>query len=210
MSRKYNDDVGRKKMSVDCHKTISAGVLVDVEAAGEALERLKTDENVSDLERIFKAQYERIARVIAGVIRDRARAEELAVDVFLKWSHTPKAQGEQAEGWLYRAAVRVGLNELRREVRRNRYEALFGFLNLGRKSPTPEEIRAEKEEHERVRLVLSAMRPRQAELLILRSNGFSYEELASMLSLNSASVGTLLSRAELAFRKAYINRYGKK
>jgi len=54
------------------------------------------------------------------------------------------------------------------------------------------------------------MRPRQAELLILRSNGFSYEELASMLSLNSASVGTLLSRAEQAFRKAYINRYGKK
>jgi RNA polymerase sigma-70 factor, ECF subfamily len=50
---------------------------------------------------------------------------------------------------------------------------------------------------------------RQAELLLLRSHGLSYEELASTLHLNPASVGTLLARAQQAFRKEYINRYGK-
>ena len=36
-----------------------------------------------DLETIFHAQYKRMCRVIARVLRDPARAEELAVEVFL-------------------------------------------------------------------------------------------------------------------------------
>jgi RNA polymerase sigma-70 factor (ECF subfamily) len=45
-------------------------------------------------------------------------------------------------------------------------------------------------------------------MLILRSQVFSYEELAATLNLNPASVGTLLSRAQQAFRKEYTRRYG--
>ena len=78
---------------------------------------MDTGEARFDLETIFRAQYERIARVITGVIRDPARAEELAVEVFLKWSRNPQAQGDEAVGWLYRAAVRAGLDELRRAAR---------------------------------------------------------------------------------------------
>jgi RNA polymerase sigma-70 factor (ECF subfamily) len=57
--------------------------------------------------------------------------------------------------------------------------------------------------------VLSAIDERQAELLVLRSQGLSYDEVAAALDLNSASVGTLLSRAQQAFRKEYIKRYGE-
>jgi RNA polymerase sigma-70 factor, ECF subfamily len=159
-----------------------------------------------DLEAIFRAQYGRIARVIARVVRDHARAEELAVEVFLKLWRNERAQGENAEGWLYRVAVRAGLDELRRQARRARYESLIGFVPG---SLTPEEIHTAAEEQERVRLVLSAVEPRQAELLLLRSDGLSYEEVASALNLNPASVGTLLSRAQQAFRKEYIKRYGE-
>jgi RNA polymerase sigma-70 factor (ECF subfamily) len=53
------------------------------------------------------------------------------------------------------------------------------------------------------------MRPRQAELLVLRSDGLSYEELAAALHLAHGSIGTFLSRAEQAFRKEYIKRYGQ-
>ncbi len=197
-------------MPQTCHKPTSAGVVTDVDAVGEALGRVNADEAKSDLETIFKAQYERIARLIAGVIRDRARAEELAVDVFLKWSRHPGAHGEKAEGWLYRTAVRTGLNELRREMRRSRYESLFGFFTSGRKLPTPEDVRAANEEKDKVRIILGLLQPRQAELLVLRSNGLSYVELASTLGLNSASIGTLLARAEEAFRKEYTKRYGER
>ena len=203
-------------MGPDCHKTRPAGVVAVVGAPVEAIvdvtfnEGRLANETRFDLETIFHAQYTRIARVIARVIRDPARAEELAVEVFLKWSANPKANGDQAEGWLYRTAVRTGLNELRRETRRSRYERLFGFMPSGKApTPTPEDLRATKEQSQSVRIVLSAIQPRQAELLVLRSDGLSYDELASILELNPASVGTLLARAQQAFRKEYIKRYGE-
>lgn len=56
--------------------------------------------------------------------------------------------------------------------------------------------------------MLAALAPRQTELLILRASGLSYDELAAALELNPASVGTLLARAQRAFRKEYLNRYG--
>jgi len=159
-----------------------------------------------DLELVFRAQYGRIARVIASVVRDHAAAEELAVEVFLKWWRTPEAQGENAYGWLYRTAVRSALDELRRQNRRARFERLLAF---GRKPPTPEEVRASNEEQQRVRTVLSAMTARQAELLILRSQGLTYAEVAASLEINVASAGTLIGRAQRAFRKEYIKRYGE-
>jgi RNA polymerase sigma-70 factor (ECF subfamily) len=182
----------------------------NVDAAHEGIVEMSFNDAKFDLETVFKAQYGRIARVIAGVIKDRARAEELAVEVFLKWERTPTAQGEGTEGWLYRAAVRVALNELRRERLRIQYERLLGFVTRGRSGgATPHEIYAAQEDQHRVRLVLSVMKPRQAELLLLRSNDFSYEELASILNLNPNSVGTLLSRALEAFRKEFMERFGK-
>ena len=175
-------------------------------APSEAAAEMEAAETPFDIEVIFRAQYGRIARVIAGVVGDPARGEELAVEVFLKLWRNRKAQGEKTQGWLYRTAVRTGLDELRRRTRRTRYERLFGSV---RGTPTPEEIHAATEERERVRLVLSIVAPRQAELLLLRGHGLGYDAIASALGLNPASVGTLLSRAQRAFRKEYIKRYGK-
>jgi RNA polymerase sigma-70 factor (ECF subfamily) len=58
-------------------------------------------------------------------------------------------------------------------------------------------------------VVLVAIQARQAELLVLRTQGLSYDELACALNLKPASIGTFLSRAEQAFRKEYIKRYGQ-
>ena len=120
---------------------------------------------------------------------------------------SPQAQGAKADGWLYRVAVRKSLDELRRRTRRARYETLFGF---GPSVATPEDVRNVSEMQERVRFVLALVPRRQSELLLLHSHGFGYVELASALGLNPASVGTLLIRAQRAFRKEYIKRYGDK
>ena len=176
-----------------------------MDALSGALTETKPAAGSWDLDALFLAQYPRVARIIKRVIRDPGRAEELAVEVFLRWARDGKAGAANAEPWLYRTAVRIALNELRRQARQNRYEGLIGF----RKSPaTPEELHLVREEQERVRLLLNSMHRRQAELLVLRSQGLSYDELAVALGLNPASVGTLLSRAQKAFRKEYIDRYG--
>lgn len=170
-----------------------------------AIDPVETQAGSFDFEAFFHAHYERIARVIARVVGDHARAEDLAAETFWKLWRTPRAHGASAGGWLYRTAVRMALNDLRSGRRRRHYEA---FASDPQGLPTPEEAHAASEEREQVRQVLACLRDRQAELLVLRSSGLAYEELAAALDLNPASVGTLIARAQQAFRKEFIQRYG--
>ena len=156
-----------------------------------------------DFETLFHAHYCRIARTIARVVRDHARAEEIAVEVFWKFWRSSKApKDDRAGGWLYRTAIRMALDELRKHARRiaNESEA------RPRAIETPEDVHAAAQERDRVRLVLASLDARQSELLLLRSDGLSYNEIAGALELNPASVGTLLSRAQQAFRKEYVKQ----
>lgn len=122
-----------------------------------------------DIEMVFRVHYGRVTRVIRRVVSDSARAEELAVEVFLKLWRNQKAQGENIEGCLYRTAVRMGLDELRSRTRRARYEALLGPFLMSSPPATPEEIRCTNERQEKVRLTLAHIERRQAEFLLLRS-----------------------------------------
>lgn len=158
------------------------------------------------LDELFRAHYERIARVIGRVIHDQARAEELAVEVFLKWWRNPQAHGTLAEGWLYRTAVRQALDEFRRQTRRNRFEYLFSAFR--QPPPSPEFLYSLTARQEKVRAVLASLNRRQTALLLLRGEGLSYHELARSLNLNPNYVGSLLARAQDTFRKEYIKRYG--
>ena len=176
-----------------------------MEASHEAVREADARENPLDLEAIFEAQYRHIVRAIVLVIRDPGRAEELAVDVFLKWSRHRAAHGPNARGWLYRTAARVALDELRRQARRNKYDPEFSLPE----TPGPDAALAAGWEREKVRAVLAAIPTRSAEMLFLHGQGLDYQELAATLDLQSGSVGTLLRRAKQAFRKEYIKRYGE-
>src|SRR5205823_2122768 len=90
-----------------------------------------------DIESIFAAHYRHVARTIALVIGNRGRAEELAVDVFLKWAQNGAAAGPNHEGWLYRTAAKLAIDELRKQTRRARFDRLFQWM---RQPATPEEI----------------------------------------------------------------------
>ena len=175
-------------------------------APGNAVEPAVFDD-AFDFETFFRLHYERVARAVVRVVRDPARAEEITVEAFWKfWRNAKNFEGGHAVGWLYRTAVRMALDDLRRESRRIRHESQVGG---GQPGPTPEEAHRATEERDRIRLVLAALDARQAELLLLRSNELSYAEVAAALDLNPSSVGTLISRAQQAFRKEYVGRYGE-
>jgi RNA polymerase sigma-70 factor, ECF subfamily len=159
-----------------------------------------------DFDTVFQAQYQRIARVIVRIVKDPGRAEDLAVETFWRLLQRPPREGV-IEGWLHTTAVRLALDELRRRSRRDRYEQLFPFIRAPR---TPHELFSSTQEQGRVRRVLAALPRRQAELLILKNENVSYEDISRALSVKPASVGVLLSRAREAFRKEYVNRYGQR
>jgi RNA polymerase sigma-70 factor (ECF subfamily) len=167
---------------------------------------METGESRFDFEAFFHAHYARVARAVARVTGDPARAEDLAAEALWKLWRTPRAHGGAAAGWLYRTAIRLGLNELRGRARRGWYESLS--ITVGAVS-TPEEVHAAAEERDYVRAALAALDPRDAELLLLRAGGLAYHEVAAALEINPASVGTLLARAQRAFRKEYVSRYGE-
>jgi RNA polymerase sigma-70 factor, ECF subfamily len=176
-----------------------------VNSGAAVIEISSTDERQS-LEALFKTNYTRLARLVYRVIGDTGRAEEIASEVFWKYHRNRPPRDTNIEGWLYRTAVRSALDHVRAETRRSRYESLSP---PSESPPNPEQMMQIAEERARVRGVLAALRPEYAEILLLRSEGCSYAEVAAALELNPASVGTLLSRAEAAFRKQYEEQYGK-
>ena len=160
----------------------------------------------TDLGNLFHLHYPRIARAIARIVNDPSRAEELAADVFSRFLRTPQGSHTNPAGWLYRAAIRKGVDELRRQQRHEKYERLVSFFGI---APSPEQLHSAAQDQQHVRVVLATLKRRDAELLILRSEGLSYQETAEIVRLNETSIGTLLRRAQDAFRKEYVKRYGQ-
>jgi RNA polymerase sigma-70 factor (ECF subfamily) len=177
-----------------------------VDANTGQLADLSVSRSTFDFGAVFRSEYKRMTGVISRIIGDPARAEELAVEVFCRLWRRPNVQGPKAGGWLHRAAIRLALDELRRRSRREKYEALFSVF---RPQSTPEQIHLLTEKQRQVRATLSRLNRRDAELLLLRNDGLSYHEIAEVLDLNPASVGTLLSRAQKAFRQRYLKLYGQ-
>lgn len=179
---------------------------MSMDARSETLSEAAVPPDGADFGNLFHAHYPRIARVIARVVNDPGRAEELAVDVFWKFLHSARGRDTNVAGWLYRTAIRKGLDELRRHQRREKYERLLSYF-VG--VPSPEQLHGLAQDQRQVRTVLAILKPRDSELLILRSEELSYQEIALMLGLSERSIGTLLRRAQDAFRKEYVKRYGQ-
>ncbi len=137
---------------------------------------------------------------------ETSRAEECAAEAFWRLHSKPPRDSVNLEGWLYRTGVRLALDHLKRERRRARYESLTSFF---RQPPTPEQAVELSEERRKVRRALACLNAGQVSLILLRTEGRSYAEIAELLNLKPASVGTMLARAEAAFRKEYVNLYGK-
>ena len=168
----------------------------------------------ADFEAIFLEHFPRVAGILSRLTGDRDQAEELANQVFWRLYRDQRAlllSGNVA-GWLYRTATRAGIDALRAGTRRGRYERAAaldrGPDGLAEDSQLQNLVRAE--ERAGVRSVLSAMKPRQAQIILMRADGASYKELAEALNVAPSGIGTLLNRAEAEFRDRYLKLNGQK
>jgi RNA polymerase sigma-70 factor (ECF subfamily) len=159
---------------------------------------------------LFQEHYPRIVGMLARLTGDRGHAEEVAADVFCKIATRPGlADLEDLTAWVYRVATNAGLDAVRSNARRRRREREAGVESI-RVAPGKGALDEllQQERCARVRNVLSVLKPREAQLLLLRANGLAYRELAVTLGINPGSVGTLLARAEAEFERKYRARYG--
>jgi RNA polymerase sigma-70 factor (ECF subfamily) len=155
-------------------------------------------------EALFQQHWERLCRVLYSILGDWDEAEDLALETFVRLHRRPPAETERLGGWLYRVATNQALNALRSRKRRQRYEQQAGFQALEIDTPDdPAVVFEQAQERQRARAALGMMKPRSAQMLILRHSGMSYAEVAGALDISPASVGTMLARAEKEFEQAY-------
>ena len=154
---------------------------------------------------LFREHYPRVVAMLARLTGNRAQAEDLASDVFYKVSQ----RGPAEVPWIYRVATNAGLDALRSNARRRKQEEAAGVETVRsaeNRNALEEMLRREK--RDRVRTVLGELKPRDAQMLLLRAEGWAYRELAETLGIHPGSVGTMLARAEAEFERKFRARYG--
>jgi len=148
---------------------------------------------------LFARYTPRVLTFLTRLVRDRARAEELTQDVFVRIynaadRYEPKARFST---WIFGIAHNLGLNELARAHRR--YERGDTPLEeLGAADPEPGADEKVEAAELRVRLerALGKLPDRQRAALLLRSEqGLAYEEIAVALDASVSSVKSLIHRA---------------
>lgn len=178
-----------------------------LEAAGV---RTRQDDRAGGwFDALFQTHYPRIVGMLGRLTGDRGQAEEIAADAFCKLvRHQANAESDGLAAWVYRVAMNAGVDAVRSNARRRRREKVAGAENLRAAAPGALEGLLREERCARVRDVLAALKPREAQLLLLRAQGMSYREVALALGIQVGSVGTLLARAEAEFERRFRARHG--
>ncbi|ANS77384.1 RNA polymerase subunit sigma-24 [Paenibacillus yonginensis] len=152
---------------------------------------------------LFYQHYPAVLRKLTGLLGDKAIAEDLAQETFLKMYRQPPDQLDSAGAWLHRVATRLAYDYMGSAARQRklteRQELLLGAE--GAASPSGEEELIRQLDQEEVRGWLQQLPERDRKALLLRYSGYTYAEIAHELSIRPPVVGTLLARATERLRK---------
>jgi RNA polymerase sigma-70 factor (ECF subfamily) len=160
---------------------------------------------------LFERHWDAVCRLLIRLTGDADAAGDLAQEVFVQLYRKPPVNEDvPLRAWLCRVALNRGYNALRADRRRRtREETVAGDPTAaGGATGSLEEIANRAEERDSVRHVLMRLSERQRDCLVLRANGLSYAEIAVAIGVAPGSVGTLLARAERAFKAEYLSRRG--
>jgi RNA polymerase sigma-70 factor, ECF subfamily len=162
-------------------------------------------------EAAFRLLYERNARAMIAYchrfVRDAARAEELAQDVFVKLYRSAHRYQPDArfKTFLYRVATNHCLNEVRRAEFTARASGPAaggdpaGLDALPSRAADPHEEAVGRSLEQAVLAMLGALPEKQrAALVLCRFEGMSYEEIAETLETSVSAVKSLVHRATVS------------
>ena len=151
----------------------------------------------------FDARFAELFRLLDRYLGDESLAADVAQETFVRLYRRGEMP-DDLRAWLVSVALNQARDELRRRSRRSRLlQRRMDEEPTADAAPSPEDELLLMEQRAMVRRALDALSPRERALLLMRVEGYSYRELAVALHLTETSVGTLLARARLAFRKAY-------
>ena len=154
-----------------------------------------------DFDALFRHLYPSLYRYLYRLTGDADAAEDIAQEAFLKLLRQSMPEAE-VRPWLFTVATNLVRDGVRKAERRQRL-LLARAQAFPAALPRPDEVAEEAERIEAVRAALAQIPLRDRQLLLMREEGFSYEEMARAAGVAPGSVGTLLGRALRRFSQAY-------
>ena len=151
----------------------------------------------------FASRFAELFRIVDRYLGDAGLASDIAQETFVRL-YRRGAMPDDLRAWLVSVALNQARDEQRGRARKQRLLQRFAPGELmADAAPSPEEDVLSAERRMLVRRALELLPPRDRALLLLREEGYSYRELSVALDLAEGSVGSLLSLAKIAFRRAY-------
>lgn len=145
---------------------------------------------------VFRERYPALVQVLHGLAGDRATAEDLAQEAFVRlWKKGPQKRPD-ADYWVTRVGRNLALDELRSSRRRAQRE-LAAVLPDDAKPFDDDDVA-------RVRTVVASMRPRDREVLLLQAVGeLPMAEIAKVVGRSANAVKQDLFRARERLRRLW-------
>ncbi|MGH7551176.1 MAG: RNA polymerase sigma factor [Gemmatimonadota bacterium] len=156
-----------------------------------------------DFRRIFAEEFDSLFRYLSRLTGDPALATDIAQEAFVRLYQRGEWPRDR-RAWLAAVSNNLVRDEHRkRSRRRNLHEAHPTMFMYAEPEPAPDEELVVRERRRRVRRALDRLPLRYRQALLMRHEGYSYQEIASALDYRASGVGKLIVRATLAFRIAY-------
>ncbi len=152
-----------------------------------------------DFEAQFQELYPSLYRYLHRLTGDPDVAEDIAQEAFVRLLRQSLPEDE-VRPWLFTVAMNLVRDGARKTDRRQRL--LQTAPSLSAHMPAPDEAVERNERVATVRRALDTLSPRDQQLLLMREEGFKYEEIAGVVGVAPASVGTLIARALRRFVEA--------
>lgn len=154
-------------------------------------------------ERLYRANVDRIFSVCVRMVGDRAKAEELTQDAFVRaWEKLGTFRGDsQFSTWLHRLAVNVVLNDRETEGRRrDRHDDAvedLDTISYGDVRPLPVPgLSLDLEQ------AIAALPPGAKKVFVLHDiEGYTHEEIAESLGVTAGGCKAQLHRARMILRR---------
>ena len=157
-----------------------------------------------DVGQLFEAYHESLVRMLWRRTGDRDRAEDIAQETFARAVAAPP---RNPRPWLFAVALNLVREDARKEIRQGRRLQLL--KNEVEAPPAPDERLEHSERVARVQAALAQLNDRDREALLLKAEGFNYDEIAETLGLAKGAIGTTLARARRRLVDAYEDTEGQ-
>jgi len=160
----------------------------------------------SAFERVYREHVNRVFSLCARMVSDRARAEELTQETFVRAFqaiHTMRAETKLST-WLFGIARNVARESLRARARANSHVDLAdkSVMDLSDNKPEPVDGLLSKELNDVIRRSLAALDEDKRLVFTLKVlHQCSYEEIAMITGFSLAKLKTDLHRARAEMRK---------